>query len=111
MIGSNNGYAAGLDGERSSVVKGETRAISRLGNAIGAAIFALSAASATIPANLAYAQDADRFSFVAYGDSRTMMYLPYTQADTGTIHAALVNVFALILGERVAEEIVKKTLS
>lgn len=48
------------------------------------------------------------FSFVAYGDSRTMMYLPYTQADAEVIHAALVNIFALILGEKVAEEVVKK---
>jgi hypothetical protein len=37
-----------------------------------------------------------------------MMYLPYTKADEDKVHAALVNVFAIILGEKVAEELVKK---
>jgi hypothetical protein len=48
------------------------------------------------------------FTFVAYGDSRTMIYIPYGKGDEDKIHAELVRTFALILGETVAEGIVKK---
>jgi hypothetical protein len=53
------------------------------------------------------AEAADEFSFIAYGDSRSMMYLPYEEAEKEKIHTALVNIFTLILGEKIAEEIVK----
>jgi hypothetical protein len=56
----------------------------------------------------AAAQPAKGFSFIAYGDSRSMMYLPYTKADIAKIHAALVECFSIILAERIAEAIVQK---
>lgn len=56
----------------------------------------------------ASAQANKPFDFVAYGDSRSMMYLPYKKGDEAKIHAALVNMFAIILAENVAEEIVAK---
>lgn len=66
------------------------------------------AAALILPQAAPVHAQAESFSFVAYGDSRTMMYLPYTKADEDKVHAALVNVFAIILGEKVAEELVKK---
>jgi hypothetical protein len=48
------------------------------------------------------------FSFAAYGDSRTMMYLPWGKGQEAQLHKALVEIFALMMGERIAEEIVKR---
>ena len=47
------------------------------------------------------------FSFAAYGDSRPMMYLPIKegQPDASTL---FVEMFGLVLPEKVAEEVVKK---
>jgi hypothetical protein len=61
-----------------------------------------------ILASPAPAQVDEGFTFVAYGDSRTMIYIPYGKGDEDKIHAELVRTFALILGETVAEGIVKK---
>lgn len=69
----------------------------------GAAILLL-----VILASPAPAQVDEGFTFVAYGDSRTMIYIPYGKGDEDKIHAELVRTFALILGETVAEGIVKK---
>lgn len=83
-------------------------ACSRFTTLAGAAILALSVAAAPIFGNSAYAQDAGRFSFVAYGDSRSMMYLPYKKAETEKIQGLVSQLFALILGENIALELVKK---
>jgi predicted phosphohydrolase len=48
------------------------------------------------------------FSFAVYGDSRTMMYLPYKEGHEDKIHKVLVDVFSLVLSEKVAEAVVKK---
>ncbi len=75
----------------------------RLG-AIGLISLLLSLVGAPAPARAAD----DGFTFIVYGDSRTLMYLPYSKGQEAQIHTALVDVFALILGERIAEEIVKR---
>ena len=54
------------------------------------------------------AQSGKDFTFVAYGDSRSMMYLPYGKGDEAKIHSLITQIFALILGERIAEDVVKK---
>ena len=53
-------------------------------------------------------QQPKAFSFAVYGDSRTMMYLPYKEGQEEKIHKQLVDVFALAVGERTAEAVVKK---
>jgi hypothetical protein len=54
------------------------------------------------------AQEAERgFSFAAYGDSRPMMYLPYKQGQP-ELHKLLLDLFGLVLPEKVAEEVVKR---
>src|SRR5262245_16416387 len=56
------------------------------------------------------AQEAERsFSFAAYGDSRPMMYLPYKQGQP-ELHKLLLDLFGLVLPEKVAEEVVKKDM-
>jgi hypothetical protein len=57
------------------------------------------AAALMLPHSTPVQAQAESFSFVALGDSRPMMYLPYTEADEDKVHAALVNIFSLILGE------------
>jgi hypothetical protein len=47
------------------------------------------------------------FSFVAYGDSRPMMYLPYKQGQP-ELHKLFLDLFGLVLPEKVAEAVVKK---
>jgi hypothetical protein len=49
-----------------------------------------------------------KFSFAVYGDSRTMMYLPYKKGQEAKIHKLLVDVFALAMPKKVSEEVVKK---
>ena len=62
----------------------------------------LAGAKDTVP------QEAERgFSFAAYGDSRPMMYLPYKQGQP-ELHKLLLDLFGLVLPEKVAEEVVKK---
>ena len=47
------------------------------------------------------------FSFAAYGDSRTMMYLPPKDGQPDLIKL-FVEMFGLVMPEKVAEEVVKK---
>src|SRR5262245_8123919 len=47
------------------------------------------------------------FSFAAYGDSRTMMYLPPTDGQP-ELARLFVEMFGLVMPEKVAEEVVKK---
>jgi len=54
------------------------------------------------------AKKTGKFSFAVYGDSRTMMYLPYKLGQEPKIHKLLVDVFALVLGEKTAEKVVKR---
>src|SRR5512132_2244862 len=47
------------------------------------------------------------FSFAVYGDSRPMMYLPYKDGQPD-LTRLFVEMFGLVLPEKVAEEVVKK---
>jgi len=48
------------------------------------------------------------FSFAVYGDSRSMMYLPYKSHQREEAIKLMVDIFALVLPEKVAEEVVRK---
>ncbi len=48
------------------------------------------------------------FSFAVFGDSRSMLYLPYKKGQEERIHKLLVDVFSLVLPEKVSEEVVKR---
>jgi Calcineurin-like phosphoesterase len=52
-------------------------------------------------------QAAPDFSFAVYGDSRPMMYLPYKQGQP-EVNKLFVEMFGLVLPEKVAEAVVKK---
>jgi len=48
------------------------------------------------------------FSFAVYGDSRSMMYLPYKSDQREEAIKLMVDIFALVLPEKVAEEVVRR---
>ncbi len=48
------------------------------------------------------------FSFAVYGDSRSMMYLPYKSDQREEATKLMVDIFALVLPEKVAEEVVRR---
>jgi hypothetical protein len=48
------------------------------------------------------------FSFAVYGDSRSMMYLPYKSDQREEAIKLMVEIFALVLPEKVADEVVRK---
>ena len=48
------------------------------------------------------------FSFAVYGDSRPMMYLPYKADQEAEARQLMVDMFALVLPVKVADEVVKK---
>ena len=48
------------------------------------------------------------FSFAVYGDSRSMMYLPYKSDQREEATKLMVDLFALVLPEKVAEEMVRR---
>jgi hypothetical protein len=62
----------------------------------------------------AIAQQARRggnaFSFAVYGDSRSMMYLPYKLDQREEAIKLMVDMFELVLPEKVAEEVVRKVV-
>ena len=47
------------------------------------------------------------FSFAVYGNSRPMMYLPYKEGQPD-LNKLFVEMFGLVMPEKVAEEVVKK---
>jgi hypothetical protein len=51
------------------------------------------------------------FSFAVYGDSRPMMYLPYKAEQEAETRQLLVDMFALVLPVKVADEVVKKDVN
>jgi Calcineurin-like phosphoesterase len=53
-------------------------------------------------------QGESAFSFDVYGDSRSMMYLPYEKAQEADARKLMVDMFDLVLPEKVSEEVVKK---
>src|SRR5262252_8802073 len=58
--------------------------------------------------SMAAKQPASGFSFAVYGDSRSMMYLPYNLAQKEEATNAMVDMFELVLPAKVAPEVVKK---
>src|SRR5262245_6594560 len=57
---------------------------------------------------LARAQAPGKFSFAVYGDSRTMMYLPYTEAEKDEAIKLMTQMFQLVMPEKMAEAVVKR---
>src|SRR6185295_12266054 len=49
-----------------------------------------------------------KFSFAVYGDSRSMMYLPAGSAQKEEAIKLVVEMFELVMPEKIAEEVVKK---
>src|SRR5208283_3537241 len=48
------------------------------------------------------------FSFDVYGDSRSMMYLPYKQSEEAEARQLMVDMFELVLPQKVAAEVVER---
>jgi hypothetical protein len=78
-------------------------------------LFALIAVLALLAAPVAAAEKgqaankpASGFSFAVYGDSRSMMYLPYKADQEAEARELMVDMFELVLPEKVAAEVVKK---
>ena len=66
-----------------------------------------------LQSRLAAAQETKRggdlpFSFAVYGDSRSMMYLPYKSDQREEATKLLVDMFELVLPEKVSEEVVRR---
>ena len=66
-----------------------------------------------LPGAKAHAQTAtpakeSRFSFAVYGDSRSMMYLPYMETQKEEATNAMVDMFGLVLPQKVAAGVVQK---
>src|SRR5712675_480181 len=48
------------------------------------------------------------FSFAVYGDSRSMMYLPYKEEERDSAVKLMVDMFELVLPAKVSQEVVAK---
>ena len=70
------------------------------------AIFALTLGSASAVAQNTSAGTA--FSFAVFGDSRSMMYLPYKANQEAEARDLMTDMFELVLPEKVAADVVKK---
>jgi hypothetical protein len=64
--------------------------------------------AATAEKNTAAKKPAPGFSFAVYGDSRSMMYLPGNSDQKEEATKLLVDMFDLVLSEKVSEEVVRK---
>ena len=58
--------------------------------------------------NAVVQQATSGFSFAVYGDSRSMMYLPYKSDQREEALKLMVDIFDLVLPEKIAEEVVRK---
>jgi hypothetical protein len=77
--------------------------------AIAAFLLAGCAKDAPADEKLRAAEEAQRgFSFAVYGDSRSMMYLPYRADQEAEARQLMVDMFELVLPVHVAEAVVKK---
>jgi hypothetical protein len=72
-----------------------------------AALPALSGSLLTIPARAQKSATGNGFSFAAVGDTRPMMYLPTHEGKLDLVKL-FVEMFGLVMPERIAEEVVKK---
>jgi hypothetical protein len=68
----------------------------------------------TLQARTAFAQQTTQagspFSFAVYGDSRSMMYLPYKLDQREESINLMVDIFDLVLPEKVSEDVVRKNV-
>ena len=64
-----------------------------------------SAETQTLPAS---GSSGSGFSFAVYGDSRPMMYLPFKNDGQPDLTKLFVELFGLVMPEKVAEEVVKR---
>jgi len=71
---------------------------------VGLAVLALWAAAR----NKAPAANTAGFSFTVYGDSRSMMYLPYKASEEAEARKLMVDMFELVLPAKVSQEVVDK---
>ena len=60
--------------------------------------------------NAVMQQATSGFSFAVYGDSRSMMYLPYKSDQREEALKLMVDIFDLVLPEKIAEEVVRKNV-
>ena len=79
---------------------------------VGVAVIGFMAALALQP-QTATAQETNPaagsgFSFAVYGDSRSMMYLPYKSDQEADARQLMVDMFDLVLPEKVAAEVIQK---
>src|SRR5271170_770329 len=79
---------------------------------LSSVLFALTIVLAPQPVKV-HAQQASHppdkgFSFAVYGDSRSMMYLPYKEDQEAEARQLVVDMFELVLPAKVAPEVVKK---
>src|SRR5262249_1517205 len=89
----------------------KTKHITKLCSALFAviALFALVAGpGAVAEKSTTTKKSASGFSFAVYGDSRSMMYLPYTETQKEEATNAMVDMFELVLPEKVAAGVVQK---
>src|SRR6516162_3432952 len=71
-------------------------------------LFAFIALFALVAGPAAAKKSASGFSFAVYGDARSMMYLPYNLDQKEEATNTMVDMFELVLPEKVAAEVVKK---
>lgn len=83
---------------------GSLRALRAAALALGAVLLFL-----VVPAPVR-AQAEGKFSFAVHGDSRTMMYLPYKEEQQQQAIRLMVEMFNLVMPEKVAEEVVRKNV-
>lgn len=68
----------------------------------------LGTASAETQTSPATGSSGSGFSFAVYGDSRPMMYLPFKNDGQPDLTKLFVELFGLVMPEKVAEEVVKR---
>jgi len=78
--------------------------------AIGALALSSLFGSCSSVANTQNAESSDKsgFSFDVYGDSRSMMYLPYKAAQEAEARKLMVDMFELVLPQKVADAVIQK---
>lgn len=74
-------------------------------------IIGLAVASFAAPLNAQEKSTPAGFSFDVYGDSRSMMYLPYKQSEEAEARQLMVDMFELVLPAKVADAVVQRMSS
>ena len=75
---------------------------------IAASVVFLSVADVSVKAQRSPGPSAGGFSFAVFGDSRSMMYLPYRQDEEAQAKALVTQMFELVLPVKVAAEVVQR---